>query len=82
MKGVILFVLVVASAVSVFSAPVPSPGEQVSSLNGTEESMTDDWTTDLVQAIRRDGQTEFDTDLCLLKKRTGVIGEGIDNCDM
>lgn len=46
--------------------------------------MTDDWTTiELAQATRRDGHgTEFDTDLCLLKKRTGVIGEGIDNCDM
>ncbi|KAK3399800.1 hypothetical protein B0T20DRAFT_349876 [Sordaria brevicollis] len=39
--------------------------------------------SDLSQMTRRDGLgTEFDTDLCLLKKRTGVIGEGIDNCDM
>ncbi|KAL0466390.1 hypothetical protein QR685DRAFT_111064 [Neurospora intermedia] len=38
---------------------------------------------DVAQTIRRDGRgTEFDTDLCLLKKRAGVIGEGIDNCDM
>lgn len=34
---------------------------------------------------KRDGNTEFDTDLCLLKrglgKRAGIIGEGINNCD-
>ncbi|CCC12657.1 hypothetical protein SMACR_12763 [Sordaria macrospora] len=63
MKTVTLFILLAASIVSVFAAPIPSP--------------------DLTQATRRDGLgTEFDTDLCLLKKRTGVIGEGIDNCDM
>ncbi|KAK1777758.1 hypothetical protein QBC45DRAFT_394021 [Copromyces sp. CBS 386.78] len=63
MKTVTLLVLLAASLVSVFAAPIPS--------------------SDVAQATRRDGLgTEFDTDLCLLKKRTGVIGQGIDNCDM
>ncbi|KAI1437622.1 hypothetical protein GGR50DRAFT_50046 [Xylaria sp. CBS 124048] len=36
-------------------------------------------------AVKRDGSTEFDTDLCLLKreeavKRGGIIGVGINNC--
>lgn len=30
----------------------------------------------------RDGSTEFDTDLCILKKRGDVMGIGIDSCDM
>jgi hypothetical protein len=30
----------------------------------------------------RDGSTEFDTDLCILKKRGDILGLGIDNCDM
>lgn len=34
------------------------------------------------EAYKRDGSTEFDTDLCILKKRGAVLGEGIDNCDM
>ncbi|KAK4460816.1 hypothetical protein QBC42DRAFT_288184 [Cladorrhinum samala] len=32
---------------------------------------------------KRDGWREFDTDLCVLKKRAAdVLGQGIDNCDM
>ncbi|KAH6633943.1 hypothetical protein B0J18DRAFT_3073 [Chaetomium sp. MPI-SDFR-AT-0129] len=36
---------------------------------------------------QRDGSSEFDTDLCVLKKREAakrgdVLGIGIDNCDM
>ncbi|KAK4170118.1 hypothetical protein QBC43DRAFT_282713 [Cladorrhinum sp. PSN259] len=36
---------------------------------------------------KRDGWREFDTDLCVLKKREAekrgdVLGQGIDNCDM
>ncbi|KAK7911256.1 hypothetical protein PG985_013737 [Apiospora marii] len=34
---------------------------------------------------KRDGLTEFDTDLCVLRreeaKRSGVAGVGINNCD-
>ncbi|KAI6081948.1 hypothetical protein F4821DRAFT_248244 [Hypoxylon rubiginosum] len=37
------------------------------------------------QLESRDGSTEFDTDLCVLKraaaKRGDVIGMGIDDCD-
>ncbi|KAI1630544.1 hypothetical protein F4809DRAFT_636473 [Biscogniauxia mediterranea] len=39
-----------------------------------------------IQTQKRDGSTEFDTDLCLLKrearKRGDVAGLGIDNCDI
>ena len=34
--------------------------------------------------IKRDGSTEFDTDLCLVKReeaKRGIIGVGINNCD-
>ena len=32
---------------------------------------------------KRDGSTEFDTDLCILKKKRGdVLGIGFDNCDL
>ena len=31
---------------------------------------------------KRDGSTEFDTDLCILKKRGDVLGLGVDNCDL
>ena len=81
MKTTTLFVLLVASVVSVLAAPVPSSGKEASTIFC--DPVTDHLPTDAAQATRRDGLgTEFDTDLCLLKKRTGVIGEGIDNCDM
>ncbi|KAI0505910.1 hypothetical protein F5B22DRAFT_491120 [Xylaria bambusicola] len=39
--------------------------------------------TDSDATAKRDGSTEFDTDLCLVKRaenRRGIIGVGINNC--
>lgn len=39
-------------------------------------------TTTAKNQEKRDGSSEFDTDLCILKKRGGVLGNGINNCDI
>ncbi|KAK3994929.1 hypothetical protein QBC44DRAFT_367124 [Cladorrhinum sp. PSN332] len=55
-----------------FAAPVSAPDAEA-------QGKSPDW--------KRDGWREFDTDLCVLKKREAekrgdVLGQGIDNCDM
>ncbi|PSR94508.1 hypothetical protein BD289DRAFT_480503 [Coniella lustricola] len=40
---------------------------------------------DINGALKRDGTTEFDTDLCFIMReeaKRGIIGEGITNCDI
>jgi hypothetical protein len=79
MKCIVLLSHILLWKVFVTAAPLPGTPHDVS-LRGILRQLI--LSIDRGTIIGRDGSSEFDTDLCILKKRGDVLGMGIDNCDM
>lgn len=84
MRFISIVSMALAAILPVFALPTPSM--TLPSLRAALDK-TDDKTVNEVTSVdqrteKRDGSSEFDTDLCLLKKRGSITGVGVNNCDI
>ena len=76
--------MALAAVVPIFALPTASMtlSSQRAALDKTNDGEVNENTGIEQRTDKRDGSSEFDTDLCLLKKRGRITGVGVNNCDI